>query len=128
MPRVLLVEDYAPNVLVASTLLEDFGYQVDVASDGFEAVEKVKANSYIAVLMDVQMQGMDGLAATKIIRQHEQQHKVARTYIIGMTAHALIGDRDRCIAAGMNEYMSKPYNPDQLEAMLAQLTRQRVAA
>ena len=122
------MEDYAPNVLVASTLLEDFGYQVDVASDGFEAVAKAKANSYIAVLMDVQMQGMDGLAATKIIREHEEQHKAARTYIIGMTAHALIGDRDRCISAGMNDYMSKPYNPDQLEEMLAQLTRQRVAA
>ena len=125
---MLLVEDYAPNVLVATTLLEEFGYRVDVASNGYQAVEKATQNTYIAVLMDVQMHGMNGLDATKTIRTHEAHEKKRSTYIIGMTAHALMGDRERCLDAGMDDYMSKPFNPDMLEAMLAKLTQQRAAA
>lgn len=117
--NVLLVEDYAPNVLVASTFIEEFGYRCDVASNGLEAVEKVKEGQFAAVLMDVQMHGMNGLEATKLIREHERMQKKTPVPIIGMTAHALAGDRERCLAAGMDNYISKPFNPAELQAMLS---------
>lgn len=122
------MEDYAPNVLVASTFLEGFGYEVDVAQNGLDAVELIKTNTYIATLMDVQMDGMNGLDATQVIRAHEKQNNKVPTCIIGMTAHALLGDRERCIAAGMDDYIAKPFNPDMLEEMLAQLAEKRAAA
>ena len=119
--RVLLVEDHAPNVLVARTFLEDFGYEVDVATNGVQAVEMVIATRYTAVLMDVQMHGMNGYEATQRIRDHEQANDLPRIPIIGMTAHALIGDRERCISAGMDDYITKPFNPDDLEEKLANI-------
>lgn len=123
-PCVLIVEDYAPNVLVASTFLEEFGYDYDVASNGFDALTKIKANSYAAVLMDVQMQQMDGLETTRQVRQHEQQHAKSRVAIIGMTAHALMGDKERCLEAGMDDYISKPFHPDDLKNKLQHHTSQ----
>lgn len=117
-PRVLIVEDYAPNVLVASTFLEEFGYDYDVASNGFDALTKIKANSFAAVLMDVQMQKMDGLETTRQVRQHEQQNNIQPVAIIGMTAHALMGDKERCLEAGMDDYISKPFHPDDLRNKL----------
>jgi CheY-like chemotaxis protein len=123
--RVLLVEDYPANVLVASLFLEQFGYAYDVASNGQEAVDKVKAGgSYVAILMDVQMHGMNGLEATEIIRGLEKNSSVRPAWIIGMTAHALAGDRERCLNVGMNDYISKPFNPDELlEKLKASGTR-----
>jgi PAS domain S-box-containing protein len=121
-PRILLVEDYAPNVLVTGTFLEEFGYEYDVASDGNEALEKTKDKNYAAVLMDVQMHGMNGLEATAAIRKREEGG-TRRIPIIGMTAHALSGDRERCLKAGMDEYLSKPFNPDHLEKLLKSLTQ-----
>ena len=115
---VLLVEDFHPNVLVASTFLEDFGYRVDVAENGLEAFEKAKARTYTAVLMDVQMPGVNGLDATKMIRAFERQTGRERLKIIGMTAHAMTGDRERCIGVGMDDYISKPFNPAELQAKL----------
>ena len=117
--HILLVEDYAPNVLVATTFLESFGYTIDVAVNGEEAVEKVKRNDYVAVLMDVQMHGMNGFDATQMIRAHEKQTGKSKVHIIGMTAHALVGDRERCISVGMDDYISKPFNPDLLERILS---------
>ena len=119
--RILLVEDYAANVLVATTFLEDFGYNVDVAVNAVQAIEKIKANDYAAVLMDVQMPGMNGFEATQQIRTYESKTGKSRSHIIGMTAHALMGDRERCIAAGMDNYISKPFNPDILQKMLQDL-------
>jgi CheY-like chemotaxis protein len=116
--RVLLVEDYAANILVAGSYLELFGYDFDVAENGVEAVQKAKNGCYIAILMDVQMQGMNGFEATRLIRAHERQMNKPRIPIVGMTAHALMGDRERCIEADMDEYLSKPYNPDKLESLL----------
>ena len=126
-PHVLLVEDYAPNVLVATTFLEQFGYRVDVANNGMEAVEMTRASQYVAVLMDVQMHGMNGLEATQIIRAYEMQQNTPRLAIIGMTAHALAGDRERCLGAGMDEYIAKPFNPDELEQLLSRMvTKEKV--
>ena len=123
--RLLLVEDHPPNVLVARTFLEDFGYEVDVVGNGADAIERVQKGSYAAVLMDVQMPGMNGFEATKRIRAHERQTGAAHMPIIGMTAHALVGDREKCIEAGMDDYITKPFHPEELEHKLA--TRRRAA-
>jgi len=116
--HVLLVEDYPPNVLVAGTFLEQFGYSYDVATNGREAVEKLAHQHYSAVLMDVQMQEMNGYEATQLIRQREKRRNIPETHIIGITAHALVGDRDRCLAAGMNDYLAKPFSPEDLRKKL----------
>jgi PAS domain S-box-containing protein len=117
-PHILLVEDYEANVLVATTFLEHFGYTVDVASNGVEAFELVTKVKYAAALMDVQMPGMNGFEATMLIREHERKNGLPKLPIIGMTAHALTGDRERCIASGMDDYIPKPFNPDELEAKI----------
>lgn len=120
---ILLVEDYAPNVMVATMMLEDLGYQVVAASSGAEAIQTIATFPYrfLAILMDVQMQDMDGLETTRRIRQMEQE-KGFRHTIIGVTAHALAGDRERCISAGMDDYISKPIHPDILAAKLHLIT------
>ncbi len=118
-PRVLLVEDYAANILVASTYLEHFGYAYDLAKDGHEAVDKAKTGDYIAILMDVQMYGMNGFDATRRIREHERESGKPPAFIIGMTAHALAGDRERCLATGMDDYIAKPFNQETLGKKLA---------
>ncbi|MFP5469521.1 MAG: CheR family methyltransferase, partial [Alphaproteobacteria bacterium] len=111
--HVLLVEDYQPNVMVATYMLESMGYNCDVASNGKEALVGLRANrgKYAAVLMDVQMPVMDGLEATRLIREEEKQKGLTRMHIIAMTAYALQGDRERCMSAGMDDYISKPFQP-----------------
>lgn len=122
-PTILLVEDYTPNVLVATLLLEDMGYNYEVATNGVEAVDKVIAspNEYGVILMDVQMHAMDGFEATKAIRDLEKKHGWARHNIIGLTAHALTGDRERCLEAGMDEYITKPIDAKDLQNKIARL-------
>ncbi|MBM3617446.1 MAG: response regulator [Alphaproteobacteria bacterium] len=117
--RVLLVEDYEPNIIVAGNFLSHYGYEYDVARNGLEAIDRLKTERYDAVLMDVQMHGMNGLEATRHIRQHEQARGIPPVHIIGVTAHALTGDRERCIAAGMDDYISKPFNPDELDERIS---------
>ncbi|MES2206015.1 MAG: ATP-binding protein [Pseudomonadota bacterium] len=113
---ILLVEDYEPNRLVAHTFLEKFGYLCEVANNGIEAVEKVKNGNYLAVLMDVQMQTMNGFEATRLIRANEKKYnKISSLPIIGMTAHALSGDKERCLEAGMDDYICKPFELEDLK-------------
>ena len=119
--RVLLVEKSQPNVLAATTFIESFGYDVDVANNGFQAIEKIKNNDYIATFIDVQMQGMNGFEATQAIQEYEKRCNKQRTHIIGMTAHALAGDLEKCLAVGMDDYICKSFNPDKLEQMLVDL-------
>lgn len=120
---ILVVEDYSPNVMVVTMMLENLGYAYDVALSGSEAIEKVCTSTtpYEAILMDVQMKDMDGLETTRRIRAFEKE-KGFHCLIIGATAHALAGDRDMCLAAGMDDYMSKPIHPDVLAQKLRQLT------
>lgn len=116
--RILLVEDYEPNVLVASTYLDMFGYAYDIAASGIEAVKMAKNHRYMAILMDVQMPELNGLEAAASIRNHEANKKLEPVHIIGMTAHALDGDREKCLDAGMNDYLSKPFSPADLQKKL----------
>lgn len=124
--RVLLVEDYAANVLVATSYLDSFGYSYDVVDNGHDAVEKAKNGNYLAILMDVQMPGINGFEATKLIRDNEKSDGKRRVHIIGMTAHALTGDRERCLAVDMDDYLSKPYDPEVLEEKLASCIPQKM--
>ncbi|MBV9511462.1 MAG: response regulator, partial [Caulobacteraceae bacterium] len=116
--RVLLAEDNQINILLARTLLEKEGYVVDCVLDGVEAVEAARTQAYDLILMDVQMPRMDGLAATRAIRA--LQGAAAGTPIIAMTANAMAGDMEACVEAGMNDYVSKPIDP---EAFLRTLRR-----
>ena len=113
--RILLVEDYQPNILVATSYLEMLGVDCDVAKNGQEALDKIAAGKYALVLLDVQMAVMDGLEATRQIRERERKQHLPRLPIIGMTAYALAGDRQRCLDVGMDEYISKPFEPEELK-------------
>jgi GAF domain-containing protein/CheY-like chemotaxis protein len=114
--RVLLAEDNAVNQKLALRLLERIGLAADVVGDGTAAVRSVETGAYDVVLMDVQMPEMDGLEATRQIRQRWPDRRLR---IIGLTANAMAGDRDACLAAGMDDYVSKPIRPEELEAALA---------
>jgi PAS domain S-box-containing protein len=116
--QLLLVEDNPTNQMVALGILTELGYDVDVAGDGVQALERMELGSYRAVLMDCQMPNLDGYDATREIRRREDQVAATRIPIIAMTAAALKGDRDRCLAAGMDDYLSKPFEPDELAVVL----------
>ena len=119
--RILVAEDYPPNVLVAKTFGEMFGYTVDVAENGLHAVTMVRAGAYDLILMDLQMPEMDGLQATRVIRQFERASGRPPVPIVGMTAHALDSARDRCLDAGMDDYIAKPFRPADLERRINRL-------
>ncbi|WP_086488610.1 response regulator [Thioflexithrix psekupsensis] len=116
--RVLLVEDNEVNRMVASMMLHELGCVVTEAIDGQEAVDYLLKEYYDVVFMDVQMPNLDGFAATKIIREHEQRKGGRPALIIAMTANAMQGDAERCLAQGMNDYIAKPINLDRLSAIL----------
>ncbi|BCD97176.1 PAS domain S-box protein [Marinagarivorans cellulosilyticus] len=122
--RILLVEDHSINREVAINLLEDIGLTADVAVDGKEAISTLiqapAAYPYQLVLMDCQMPVMDGFAATKAIRQGEAGDTNRNITIIAMTANALKGDKERCLDAGMNDYLPKPIDVEKLESTLKQ--------
>ena len=115
--RLLLVEDNVVNQKISVRLLEKMGFDVDVANDGQEACNILKTKSYDLVLMDCQMPVMDGFEATRVIR-HDESELQKRTPIIAMTANAMLGDRERCLNAGMDDYITKPINADSLAAAL----------
>ena len=116
---VLLVEDHAINQKLAVALLQRWGHRVTVAANGKVALQEMEKNHFDMVLMDMLMPVMDGLEATRLIREREQQMGVKNPVpIIAMTANAMQADRDRCLAVGMNDYLSKPINALELQDML----------
>ena len=119
--RMLLVDDNAINQKVAIRLFQQMGYQADVASNGIEAVDSVQRKAYDIVFMDVQMPEMDGLEATRQIRDWEKSGPGASRIplvIVAMTANAMQGDREKCLQSGMNDYLPKPVRPETLQATL----------
>jgi PAS domain S-box-containing protein len=113
--RILAVDDNEVNLQIARELLEDIGIQVDLALNGQEALQRVRATSYDMVLMDMQMPVMDGLEATRAIRAMPGR---ASLPIVAMTANAMNQDRDQCLAAGMNDFLAKPIDPERLLALV----------
>jgi signal transduction histidine kinase/CheY-like chemotaxis protein/plasmid stabilization system protein ParE len=117
--RILLAEDNAVNQKLALRLLEKMGYRADVAGNGIEAIAALGRSIYDLVLMDVQMPEMDGLEATRrIVAGSASEY---RPWIVAMTANAMEGDREACLAAGMNDYVSKPIRPAELAAALERI-------
>lgn len=112
--RLLLAEDNWVNQKMAVALLQKAGYSVDVVENGLLALEALRTKAYSLVLMDVQMPEMDGLEATRHIREEEKTASMPHTPIIAMTAHAMKGDRERCLQAGMDDYITKPLEPKSL--------------
>ena len=109
--RILLAEDNVVNQKLALRLLEQMGYRADLASNGIEAIESLERQTYDVILMDVQMPEMDGLDAAREIRKLTS---ATQPHIIAMTANAMEGDRELCIAAGMDDYISKPIRVNEL--------------
>jgi CheY-like chemotaxis protein len=115
--RILVAEDNAVNQKLALRLLSQLGYHADVAGNGLEAIAALERQRYDVVLMDVQMPELDGLEATRQICQRWPRD--ARPQIVAMTANAMQGDRELCLGAGMDDYISKPIHTDELVAALA---------
>src|SRR6202022_1826283 len=111
--QILLVEDNAVNRVLAVRLLEKRGHTVAVAGNGKEALAALEKQAFDLVLMDVQMPEMDGFEATAALREKEKTTGI-HLPIIAMTAHAMKGDRERCLAAGMDGYLSKPFQTEEL--------------
>ncbi len=120
--KILLVEDNLINQKVSLQSLRGMGFEVDLAINGVEAIEKYKQQQYDLILMDIQMPVMDGITATKKIRQLEQDRKIEKPIqIIAITANSLKDDRQKCLEAGMNEYISKPFNLEKFPLIISQL-------
>ena len=119
--RILLAEDNVVNQKLALRLLSQMGYRADLAANGIEAIEAIERQTYDVVLMDVQMPEMDGLEATRriVVRWPAASE---RPRIVAMTANAMQGDREECIAAGMDDYVTKPIRVDALVEALQGVT------
>lgn len=123
--KVLLVEDYEGNIVVIGYILDDLGLSYDIARTGVEAVSHWKEHHYDLVLMDVQMPEMDGITACTTIRKLEKDKNLVRTPIVGMTAHALVADKDKCIDAGMDAYLPKPIVESDLKTEIYRFIKQK---
>jgi CheY-like chemotaxis protein len=122
--RILLAEDNVVNQRLASRLLEKRGHSVVLAGNGREALEALEKESFDLVLMDVQMPEMDGMEATAAIRKVEKRTG-GHVAVIALTAHAMKGDREKCLAAGMDGYLTKPIRPQELDDALEACVKNR---
>ncbi len=124
--HILVAEDHPVNQYLARAMLVQLGCRMDMAENGREAVDMAARASYDLILMDMQMPVLDGFAATKAIRRREKGNGGTRIPIIALTANAMQGDRDQCLAAGMDDYLSKPFTSEQLRSVMARwLTPER---
>jgi CheY-like chemotaxis protein len=119
--RVLLVDDDSINRLVVTRQLQRFGCQVDTAQNGKEALASWQREAYDLILMDCQMPEMDGFTAVRQIRRSEQDQSLSPTFIIALTANAMVGDREACVQAGMDDYLSKPLSMEALREALERI-------
>jgi two-component system sensor histidine kinase/response regulator len=122
--RILVAEDNLVNQMVLTRLLEKRGHSVKVAANGRLALAAVEEAAYDLLLMDVQMPDMDGMEATRVLRERESKTGTHLT-VVGVTAHAMAGDRERCLQAGMDGYLSKPIRPTELDELLDRLMAAR---
>ena len=116
--KLLVVEDNLVNQQVARGRLEKMGFDVHVAENGATALEMLNQERYDLIFMDCQMPVLDGYQATRRIRETEQREASTRIPIVAMTAHAMAGDRDQCLRAGMDDYVSKPFKTEELKSIL----------
>ena len=119
--RILVVDDNVVNQKLASKFLQKLGHRVDIVSNGLLAVKQVEAQSYDIVFMDCQMPEMDGYTATRTIRSGEAEGK--RLPIVAMTANAMTGDRENCLAAGMDHYITKPFKQADFSEAISSLVQ-----
>lgn len=115
--RVLVAEDNSVNLAITTEMLEILGYDVDTATDGAEALTAALNHSYDMILMDCQMPKLDGFDATRRIRTAERERGLGKTPIVALTGNAMQGDREACLEAGMDDYLSKPFIMPQLAAL-----------
>jgi CheY-like chemotaxis protein len=113
--QILVVDDIKANQLLLAKVLERMGYKVEVADNGVQALEKVKCHEFRMIFMDCNMPEMDGFEATRIIRKNENGPHLP---IVAVTADVMQGDREKCINAGMDDYVSKPFRIDRIKEML----------
>jgi CheY-like chemotaxis protein len=113
--RLLLVDDTPANLKILARLLEKRGYQTELAEDGLQAIEQFRTRDYDAILMDLQMPGLDGFGATQAIRAMDERRQIP---IIALTAHVVDGTRERCLAVGMSDYLAKPIDIGLLTATI----------
>lgn len=118
LPRVLVVDDNTLNRRLTSQLLRQLGAENETVASAEECFARLEESSFELILMDVQMPGMDGLEATRRIRRREEADGIVRTPIVALTADAMVGDRERCLAAGMNDYLTKPIRREALARVL----------
>jgi CheY-like chemotaxis protein len=121
--RILVAEDNVVNQKLAIRMLDRMGYRPDTVANGIEAVDVLKNGNYDVILMDVQMPEMDGLEATRVIRREFPSE--SQPYIIAMTANAMQGDREECLAAGMDDYVSKPIDVKELHRVLEECGKKK---
>ncbi len=116
--RLLVVDDNPNNLLITSKLSQHLGYKAETVSNGVEALQKMKDGDFHIVLMDVRMAPLNGMETTRMIREGEAGEDCSGAYIIAVTAHALQGDKERCIQSGMNDYLAKPLTLERLQESL----------
>ncbi len=121
-PQILLVEDNKVNQQVAIGILQHLGYDADIAVNGIDAIKRYKTHEYDLLLMDIQMPDMDGYEATRSIRDYEKDAGLHRVPIVAMTAHAMKGDREKCLSAGMDGYLPKPIQAEDLDMEIRKWT------
>lgn len=123
--KILVAEDNEVNQKVLRFMLAKYGHTFEFANDGLEAIRKLGEGKFDLVLMDCQMPNLDGLEATQKIRANETAHQLERTPIVALTANAMVGDREKCLAAGMDDFLAKPFKIEDIKQKLLTWTKPR---
>lgn len=118
--RVLVAEDNLINQKVIRIILDRVGCEYEIAQDGIEALNQYQSGTFDLILMDCQMPNLDGIQAAQKIREFETSKNIPRCSIIAMTANAMKGDKERCLSAGMDDFLAKPFKSQQLTAIIEQ--------